>query len=182
MKPEGVLATIAEKARERGLPFLVAGGHAVIFHGAPRATFDLDLAIRRDDEERWLALLKEVGYEVHHKNPAFTQLVPLDESWLPVDLMLIREDTFRKLLADAVVGREGVEGLDAGVVSMEHLLAMKCHAISYGHRGRVVKDVEDILTLARNGKLDFHQPAIKAIVLKHGSQEIYDTLVRASKE
>jgi hypothetical protein len=38
------------------LPFLRGGGHAVIAHGFPRSTFDLDLIIFRGDREPWLKL------------------------------------------------------------------------------------------------------------------------------
>ena len=43
---------------------------------------------------------------------------------------------------------------DARVVSLEHLLALKCHAIKHGHPGRVEKDVDDVLGLVRANLLD----------------------------
>ena len=41
------LAIIASSAESHGIPFLLGGGHAVITHGFPRSTFDLDLDVIR---------------------------------------------------------------------------------------------------------------------------------------
>jgi hypothetical protein len=41
------LKIIAARASEQKLPFLIAGGNAVIIHGYQRLTFDLDLVINK---------------------------------------------------------------------------------------------------------------------------------------
>lgn len=54
-----VMATLSE----RELPFLVAGAYALRHHtGISRQTKDLDLFVKRDDIERVLATLEEVGF------------------------------------------------------------------------------------------------------------------------
>jgi len=47
-----------------GAEFLVAGGHAVAFHGYPRLTEDLDLFVRADalNAERIMAALNAFGF------------------------------------------------------------------------------------------------------------------------
>ena len=55
------LETITVRAAERGLPFVLAGGHAVIAHGHPRNTFDIDLIIRRADRAPWEDLARRRG-------------------------------------------------------------------------------------------------------------------------
>jgi len=55
------LATIAARAATLGLPLLLGGGHAVIAHGYPRSTFDLDLLVRRADRSQWLLLTRELA-------------------------------------------------------------------------------------------------------------------------
>lgn len=44
------LLELLESFRSHGVEFLVAGGHAVAFHGRPRLTEDLDLFVRPDAE------------------------------------------------------------------------------------------------------------------------------------
>jgi len=57
--------TILEVLRRHGVPFLVIGGHAVIFHGYRRATEDLDIVwLRSPETEAALAkALAELGAE-----------------------------------------------------------------------------------------------------------------------
>jgi len=69
-------------------------------------------------------------------------------------MMLVNQETFEKLLAEAVPAP--ASALNAKVVSLRHLLALKCHAIKHGHPGRVVKDVDDVIRLAQANGLDLN--------------------------
>jgi hypothetical protein len=170
------LGSIAVQAAERGLPFMVAGGHAVIAHGHQRNTFDLDLIIRRSDQAAWTDLVKGAGYGFHREGPTFLQFNPSNAQLLPLDLMLVGDETFAKLMADAVPAPGSAEG--AKVVSLRHLLALKCHAIKHGHRGRIVKDADDVIRLAQANKLDLDEPDIRDLFLKHGTAELYEKVRR----
>jgi hypothetical protein len=174
VKPEGLLATIALRALERKLPFLLAGGHAVVLHGVARNTFDLDLIIRREDRAPWFGLLQDLGYALFNQSPTFLQLTAPDARNLPVDLMLVEAGTFGKLLADAQPAPAETHG--AKVVSLFHLLALKCHAVKYGHRARIEKDVDDIIGLVRVNHLDVNRPELRSLILHHGTQELYEKL------
>lgn len=170
-----VLATIAARAAEHGLSFVIAGGHAVIVHGFPRNTFDLDLVIRRDQVERWTDLIQGLGY-VFIK-PTFLQFnPPQNPSSLPLDLMLVNQQIFEKLLAEALTAPESA--LNAKVVSLRHLLSLKCHAIKHGHPGRIVKDVDDVIRLVQANNIDLNDPNIRDLFLKHGTK----TCMKKSKE
>ncbi len=57
-----------------GLDIIAAGAHAVIIHGYPRNTFDLDLTVVRDDRAKWLALPLGLGYVVFREGSTFLQL------------------------------------------------------------------------------------------------------------
>jgi hypothetical protein len=49
---------------EERIDFLIVGGYAVAFHGAPRATGDLDILIRPEQQHvaRLLAAIKRFGF------------------------------------------------------------------------------------------------------------------------
>jgi len=95
----------------------------------------------------------------------------------PVDLMFVNDSTFDKLLADAAPAP--VDG--ARVVSLHHLLALKCHAIKFGHIGRIEKDLDDVLYLLRVNKLDVTRPDLRELILKHGTKELYEKLERSQQ-
>src|SRR5438874_1201383 len=134
------LASIASRAANRGLPFLLTGGHAVIAHGFSRSTFDLDLIVRRADRQTWIELAELMGYSVHRQGDVFLQFNAPKADSFPLDLMFVNEDTFEKLRAESVPAPSSQE--DIRVVSLKHLLALKCHAVKHGHSGRIVKDAD----------------------------------------
>jgi hypothetical protein len=173
------VASIAARAAEAGLTFLVAGGHAVIAHGYARNTFDLDLIICRTQEEQWRQVLTTSGYSLLHRGPTFLQFNPPDSRSLPVDLMLVGEDTFAKLIREATPLPDW--GCGNKVVSLRHLLALKCHAIRHGHQGRIVKDADDVIALVKVNRVDVEDSEIRALFLKHGTDEFYEKVRRLAK-
>ncbi len=170
------IAHIAAQAAERNLPFLLAGGHAVIMHGHSRNTFDMDLAVRRTDQQAWTELVLALGYAFHHEGPAFLQFNPPNPESLPLDLLLLNEPTFAKLQAASVPGPASAGG--ARVVSLLHLLAMKCHAIKHGHLGRIVKDADDVIHLVQANRLDVTKTEIRDVFLNYGTADLYENVQR----
>lgn len=166
------LAFLAQGARERGLAFLLMGGHAVIAHGHPRNTFDLDLAVPRPAVEGWRAWVLGLGYTLHGEGPTFLQFNPPDSVALPLDLMIVSEGTYRQLEAAAV--EVPVSGTRVPTVCLRHLLALKAHAIRHGHPGRVEKDVDDVIGLARANRLDVADPQWRELFRKYGPPELHE--------
>jgi hypothetical protein len=150
------LAFLAQRAYEGGLAFLLIGGHAVIAHGYPRNTFDLDLVVPRSVVEGWRALVLALGYTLHGEGATFIQFNPPDAVTLPLDLMIVSETTYRQLEAAAVDAPVSSAGIR--MVCLRHLLAFKAHAIRHGHLGRVEKDVADVIGLVRANQLDVAEP------------------------
>ncbi len=171
------LGRIATRAGEQQLAFLLAGGHAVIAHGYLRNTFDLDLIICRDDRARWTELARELGYSLYHEGPTFLQFNSDSPEAPPLDLMLMNAATFAKLRAAAVPGPPSAAG--AEVVSLRHLLALKCHSIKHGQPGRIVRDADDVIRLVQANAIDLNQPEVRDLFLKFGTAELYEKTRRA---
>ena len=170
------LQTIAARAREAGLDFLLAGGHAVIAHGHSRATFDLDLIVGRSDRVAWLSLATSLKYSFYREGPNFVQFNPPDPASMPLDLMLVNKSTLSKLMSEAAPASPALKGVK--VVSLRHLLALKCHAIKHGHKGRIVKDADDVINLVQLNRLDIHAAEIRDLFLKHGTPALYEKVQR----
>jgi hypothetical protein len=58
-----VLRLVAAMLAELGAPFAVAGGWAMNSYGRARATFDLDLVVPREIQDRLVERLEALGYE-----------------------------------------------------------------------------------------------------------------------
>ncbi len=93
--------------------------------------------------------------------------------------MLVNEETFEKLRADAVPAPSDIGGV--WVVSLMHLLALKCHALKHGHPGRVAKDAEDVIRLIENNRLDPEAEPVRELFLKHGTKEFYEKIRHACR-
>ena len=171
------LANLTTAAQRHGVEFLLGGGHAVIAHGFARSTFDLDLIARQTDREKWMQLARTNGYELYHHNPNFLQFNAVAADKFPLDVMLVNESTFEKMQADAVAS-PGNAGRFR-VVSLMHLLALKCHAVKFGHPGRIVKDAEDVIQLIRRNRLDANADKVRELFRKHGTEEFYEQVRRA---
>jgi len=175
-----LLRAISMKAGEAGLPFFVIGGYAVMAHGFVRATDDLDLLAQAGRRQTWRQLLEDMGMTVYREAPTFLQFNPAPGERLPVDLMFVADDVFGRMQPGAE--RDSVQGVPVGVVSLHQLIALKCHAIKVAEalpgNLRIVKDSDDLIHLIRLNAVDLKAPAVRDIILKHGTEDLYQKLQR----
>ena len=69
-------------------------------------------------------------------------------------------------------------GVRARVPCLDHLLALKLHALKQSLPHRTSKDAEDVETLCRRNGLNLSDPRYEQLFLKYGSRELYDSFVR----
>ena len=176
----GLFATLEQEARQRELPFLVIGGLAVNFYGYSRDTADLDLLVCGDQRSAWLQLLATLKYAVFHDADTFVQLSPPAQGEWPVDLMVVQAATFTPMLSAGLA----VEMFGTRVVipSLEHLLALKLHALKHAGVHRFLKDFQDVEGLVRINRLDLKSEKIRQLFFKYGSVDLYEKIVRACSD
>ena len=172
-----IISAIVEAAKQNGLRFLVIGGHAVAHHHYSRTTEDTDLMISNVDRDRWIATITTLGQELFHDGGNFLQFKPVQGDGWRLDLMLVNRETFQKMLEASGTGT--LEGIDVVMPSLSHLLAMKLHALKNAAGIRILKDMNDVVHLLVNNQVDVRSEEFRQLVLKHGTQEIYDKLVIA---
>jgi hypothetical protein len=178
-EPRDIFQICVDAAAAEGLDFLLIGGHAVNARGYLRTTLDYDFLLASRDLRRWSEILAEVGYAlVTPERPiaAFAQFQPREGEGFRVDLMLVDDTTFAKLLA-------GSEWLDYGhrrvrVIGTLHLIALKLHALREKHRELLGKDYLDILTLVRRNGIDPSSSEFQEILNRHGTDSIRTRLER----
>lgn len=127
------LVQVIDALASSAIPYALCGGMAVIVHGYPRLTKDIDLLIREQDLDRSRSVLKQAGYTIESGVIPFDLGKPTerrvfrvtkikDQEFLTVDLVLVNP-----LLEDVWSGREAheAEGKLLSVVSLEGLARMK---------------------------------------------------------
>jgi hypothetical protein len=176
-----LLRTVSAKAAAAELPFFVIGGYAVMAHGFIRTTDDLDLLVQASRRVDWQRLVEGMGMTVYQEAPTFLQFNPAPGARLPLDVMFVADDVFGRM--QSAVELATVEGVSVGVVSLHHLIALKCHAIKVAEtqRGnlRILKDTDDLIHLIQLNAVDLHASAIRDIILKHGTEDLYKKLQRS---
>jgi hypothetical protein len=162
---ESFLTTVAELIREKQLPALMIGGHAVTALGHPRATFDLDLLIPRGAAHLWKSELSKLGYRTYAETTNFLQFEPLSGLPLPpVDLMLVDGDVFQSLNA----GKS--DHLPIATPHVMAMIALKLHAINQPARENTAQDWSDVIALTKAHHLTLDDPEFSSIVMKHGGE------------
>lgn len=162
---ESFLTTIAALIRDKQLPALMIGGHAVTALGHPRATFDLDLLIPRHGADLWKSELSNLGFRPYAETANFLQFEALPGLPLPpVDLMLVDDDVFQTLYETRTAH------LPIATPHVMAMIALKLHAISQPARENIAQDWADVIALAKAHHLKLDDPEFSSIVLKHGGE------------
>jgi hypothetical protein len=131
--------------RFHGVRYLVVGGWAVIYHGYPRATGDLDVwvAVSPDKAERVIAVLREFGVETPRLSPALflenDRIVRMGVPPLRIEILTgISGVTFDDCYDGRVDGDLG--GAEVSLISLRDLKANK---LASG-RTKDLADVEEL--------------------------------------
>jgi hypothetical protein len=168
-----------DAAAAAGLDFLLIGGHAVNARGYERTTLDFDFLIASRSLRAWSTLLETSDYRLIPPEggiKAFAQFEPRQGEGFRVDLMLVDDATFAKLLA-------GSEWLDYGrrrvrVIGVLHLIALKLHALHSESRAAQEKDYFDILALVRRNHIDTASPEFEEILARYATDSTRERLCR----
>ena len=134
---------------EEKIDFLIVGGYAVAFHGAPRATGDIDILIRPEREHvvRLLAAIERFGFPTDGVTPEYllghSKILQLGR--VPVQIHIMTSITGVPWEDAWASRREGVYGgVPVFFIGLSALLANKAAAAR-------AKDLADIKALRRKG-------------------------------
>jgi hypothetical protein len=134
---------------EEKIDYLIVGGYAVAFHGAPRATGDIDILIRPEHEHvvRLLSAIERFGFPTAGVTPEYllTHSKILQLGRVPVQIHIMTSITGVPWKQAWDSRQQGVYGgVPVFFIGLSALLANKAAA------GRA-KDVADIKALRRKG-------------------------------
>lgn len=173
----GFFELLKTEAEKRRLEFLVIGGFAVNFYGYSRDTADVDILVLRDASPAWIALFAGLGYTVLRDAGTFIQFAPPRQGDWPVDLMLVRQESFVPMLSESHEAE--MYGVQVRIPRLEHLIALKLHALKHTRVHRFLKDFQDVEGLVRVNHLDLQSEKIRQLFLKYGTLDLYEKVVRA---
>ena len=121
-----------------------------------------------------------MSYRLTESNDRFLQFEPEAAGKLPIDLMLANEPTFAGLWDSAAEVR--YDDRLVRVVSIEHLIAMKLHVLKQGRLHRFLKDLQDVVDLARVNNLDLRSEKFRNLFAKYGNMDLYEKVLRLTSQ
>ena len=110
----------------RGVEYLLVGGHAVAFHGYPRATNDMDVwvAVNEVNAEKLVLALKDFGFDVPDLSPSlFLRSDRIIRMGLPPNRIEIQTGIDGVMFADCYPRRvvATVDGVRVNLISLDDL-------------------------------------------------------------
>jgi len=175
MTPEIPFKLVAEGIQKSGRPLILIGGQAMALRGYQRATLDIDFMMTETDYEKLKPVLSGEGYHEVARTAVAAKLSPESENLLDMDILFVDEKTFCAVQKDAK--KETFQGVSFLVPSVEHLIALKLHAIKQQPGARELKDLGDIVELIKSNHLNAHEESFKKLCLKFGTPDIYKKII-----
>jgi predicted nucleotidyltransferase len=131
--------------RSHGVKYLLIGGYAVIYHGFPRATGDMDIWIAMDPENarRMVETVREFGFDTPDLSPALflqdNSMVRMGNVPVRIEILTrISGVDFEACYGNRVEGEMG--GVEVSLISLRDLLANK----RASGRHKDLMDVEEL--------------------------------------
>ena len=171
MKYETAINLIHSEFKRIDLRFMIVGGFALTAYGVTRLTADVDVMIDEGDFEKVRSVLEQFDYHIGSKHQNFARCQSCDDGLMDIDLLFVGTRTLNRMLKE---GKHEMIGCrDFIVPSLNHLIAMKLHAIKYNPKMREFKDLPDVINLIRQNQLDISQEAFRDLCENYGTTELY---------
>lgn len=173
-----VFHLVSEICQKEKISCVLIGGYAVNYYKVSRQTGDVDFMITKEGFERISSALKDEDYRQECLHDNFAQFKSTKLPLMDVDFMFVDQNTFDKILKEAVSCKIGK--WQFVLPSLDHLIALKLHAVKSNYKLRWTKDLPDIINLVRINKVDVRCAKFKELCLKFGTVELYQKILEAT--
>jgi hypothetical protein len=175
MQYPSIFHLVTDVFAKRNVISVLIGGFAINYYKVTRQTADIDFLITKDDFERILSLLEDKGYKLDYTQEVFARLIGEKAYLIDIDFMFVDKETLDKIVN---AGRQiNIAGQKLIVPSLNHLIALKLHAIKYNPKIREYKDLSDIIELIKANKLNVKNEEFKNLCLRYGTGELYHKIL-----
>lgn len=170
-----VFDEVATFLETHGQPVAVVGGLALLGHGLPRTTFDLDLLTEASARVGLVGFLAGLGYETLHASAGFSNHAHREPDRGRLDVVYVDPETAQQIIA-AATPRLALGSRVALVPRPEHLIAMKVQAMK-NDPSRVPGDLADVHLLLGLPGVDREEA--RGYFVRAGMGERFDELIRS---
>lgn len=170
-----VFHLVAKASKKVAAPCVLIGGFAINFYKVTRNTLDIDFLTTREDFLRIKDALLAAGYTEEFATNVAVRFSNKKEA-LDIDFMIVDDLTREKIIKDGKIA--DIVGEKLIIPSLNHLIALKLHAIKNNRKNRIWKDLPDIIRLIQMNNVDCKNKAFKELCLKYGNNGIYQIILK----
>lgn len=179
MELSQVVRLVSEAFGKAQVPFLLVGGFAVNYYKFSRRTIDIDFLTTEEGYEKARSFLEKGGYKEFRRTPLVVRLRKDEAGSIDVDILFVDKKTLDGLLREA--GETELLGIRLKTPSLNHLIAMKLHAIKQDQEeNREFRDLRDIIEMVKINHVDVRTSDFRNLCLKFGTEEIYQMILKAT--
>ena len=120
------------------------------------------------------------GYRIFLEQGTFAQFSPPESVSWPVDVMFANEKTFFTMFSEAV--EMTLDGARVKIPTIEHLIALKLHALKHATPRRELKDLLDVVSLVEVNKIDINSEKFRQLCERYGSTKILKKIIAVSSK
>lgn len=175
MKYQTIFHLISAVCKKTNTACVLIGGFAVNYYNVTRQTADVDFLITKDDYGKILDLLKAEGFKQDYSQEVFARLTAEKPYFIDLDFMFVDKETLDKIIKDSKTAE--IAGQKFTVPCLEHLIALKLHAIKSNPKSREFKDFLDISELIKINKIDIKNNKFRDLCLKYGTEDLYNKIL-----
>ena len=175
MKYSTVFDLVSSVCSKRKIPYVLIGGFAVNYYKVTRQTADVDFLITKEDFDKIIGLMEKEGFKQDYAQEVFARLTAPKPYFMDLDFMFVEKETLGKIIKQGKVA--GIAGQKLMVPCLNHLIALKLHAVKHNPKIREYKDLADIIELIKVNKVDVKDNAFKDLCLKYGTEELYGKIL-----
>ncbi|MEK7664882.1 MAG: nucleotidyltransferase [Patescibacteria group bacterium] len=178
-----ILQLVVKRLKILKIPYVVTGGVAVSFWGAPRSTHDIDIIIEIDSSktDKIIKLFEKEFYvsregieSMLEHNISFN--IIHNESGLKIDFWPIDKNDAHKIAEFKRAISKNIFGEKILMIAPEDLIIVKLQWFKDSDSSRHIDDIKSILRIS---KVDLEY--IKNWAEKHGTTDILNQLIKENK-
>lgn len=173
-----IFHALSTELRKAKVLHVLIGGFAVNVYGYGRVTHDFDLLMTDEGFAQARPILEKVGYQILKHEKLCARLrhkdANLEPGFFDIDVVFVDKHTFDEIWK---IGKEAeILGTKFVVPSLEHLIAMKLHALN--NNPRRTQDFVDIGELVKENGIDIKSSRFRELCLKYATKEWYDYFLK----
>lgn len=167
------LRDLTEYFKRQNIVVLLIGGYAMEIYGVIRQTLDIDFLISDEYFDKIKKRMSEKGYRLIAETENFMRFYNFEASLSDIDFLVVNETTFENLFKKSKSGKVGTA--QCNVPSVEHLIALKLHAIK-NNPDREARDIADIVELTRKNSSEITSDTLKLYCDEYGPENIFEKI------